>query len=1027
MVVNQLTIKIIDMNFIKLKYISYVLVLLCFGMADVLAQSPNEPIKVTGKVVDQKNMPLAGVSIFVQEKKSGITTSADGSFALEATRNDQIIFQKDGFLLLSKSAGEINQLTIKLTPALIEGGDNDNVQIPFGMRKKREVTATISTVNVAELPQLPLSTLNNALTGRLSGLYIQQTGTRPGTDDANFLIRGRSSYNNGQSPLVLVDGVERDFVDMDLAEIESISVLKDAASLAWYGMSGSNGVIYVKTKRGSATNTRVTFDALGGLQTPVNVTRPLDAYSFATLYNEAQANSGIAPAYSASVLEAYRTNSDPLLYPNNNLVKDFLKQASPVQRYVATVSGGNAFAKYFTMFSFFDQDGLYKGGNNESYDANTNFRRINFRTNLDIHVNKTLDVTLDVAGRSASIRYPRDGNGGFLAAIYGTPSNAFPIINADGTYGGSSLFRSNPKAMLEARGNVTDLTRTLYANVNAKQKLDFIAQGLSLNAFYSYDVTSIYTSGFTQNYEVYEFNPTTTSYARYGNKAILDYSPSDFNGNVRRNEFWGGLDYDRTFGNHQINASSRVMRGVVATPGALLDRREQWSNRISYGFKQRYFIDVTGTLAASETFIPGNRTGFFPAVSGGWIVSEEQFLKNASFLDYLKLRASYGKVGNDAISTSRRFMFNTYYNRGGTGYLFGTGYAAASNTTEAELANPGLTWETAKKFDVGMDVKLFKQMISLSADYFHENRTNLLTNSLLPNIIGQSGGQVNAGEAEYKGFEAALNFNKKFGDFNLNIYGNYTYVKSNIIQLNQEPGLPGYQLENGFPISGVVNGTAFNRRFLEAVGLFQSQAEIDGAPIQRFSGTVKPGDIRYRDINGDGIIDNFDFVQKDYSNVPTSYFGFGTSMNYKGFDLAVLFQGTKGRTIQIQSLVNDGTTNTGYINQFSVDRWTPATAATAKYPRLALADRGNNTQVSDFWIRSGDFLRLKHAELGYTLSPEFSKKLKLQSIRFYVSGFNLLTFDKLDGLPIDPEIPEAGYINSYPYLRSYSLGLNVKF
>lgn len=1015
------------MKFIKLKYLSCFMICLCFLVGQSWAQTPNQTITVSGKVVDQNNTPLVGVAIAIQEKKTGIATAADGSFSFEASTNDQIIFEKIGFLTQSKSAGEINNVTITLVATLTEAGDGDDVYIPFGIRKKRQVSATISTVNVGELPQLPLSTLNNALTGRLSGLYIQQTGTRPGTDDANFLIRGRSSYNNGQSPLVLVDGVERDFVDMDIAEIESISVLKDAASLAWYGMSGSNGVLYVRTKRGSATSTKVTFDALGGVQTPVNVTRPLDSYSFATLYNEAQANSGISPTYSPSVLEAYRSNLDPQLYPNNNLVKDFLKQASPVQRYVGTVSGGNAFAKYFTMFSFFDQAGLYKGGNNPSYNANTNFQRINFRTNLDIHVNKSLDVSLDVAGRSATIRYPRDGNGNFLSTIFGTPSNAFPILNADGTYGGSSLFRSNPKAMLESRGNISDLTRTLLANVTAKQKLDFITKGLSLNAFYSYDVTSLYASGFTQNYEVYEFNPTANSYQRYGTKAVIDYANSDFQANVRRNEFWGGLDYDRTFGEHAINASTRLMRGVVATPGSLLDRREQVSNRLSYGFKQRYFVDLIGTYAASETFMPGKRAGFFPAISAGWVASEEGFLKNASFLDYLKLRGSYGLVGNDAISTSRRFMFNTYYNRGGTGYLFGTGYAAASNTTEAELANPGLTWEKTKKADVGVDMKLFKQMLSISADYFHENRTDLLTNALIPTIIGQSSGQVNAGEAEYKGFETALNFNKKVGQFNLNLYGNYTYVKSNIIQLNQEPGLPAYQLENGFPISGVVNGTAFNRRFLAAQGLFQSQAEIDAAPIQRFSGTVKPGDIRYRDINGDGVIDNFDFVQKDYSNVPTSYYGFGAALNYKGFDFTVLFQGTRGRTIQIESLVNSGTTNTGYINQFSVDRWTPETASTAKYHRLALADRGNNTQVSDYWVRSGNYLRLKHAELGYTLNADFVKKLKMQSIRFYVSGFNLLTFDQLGDLPIDPEIPESGYINSYPYLRSYSLGLNVKF
>ncbi len=303
----------------------------------------------------------------------------------------------------------------------------------------------------------------------------------------------------------------------------------------------------------------------------------------------------------------------------------------------------------------------------------------------------------------------------------------------------------------------------------------------------------------------------------------------------------------------------------------------------------------------------------------------------------------------------------------------------------------------------------------------------MLTNALLPGIIGQTAIQVNGGEAEYKGFEASLDFKKKVGEVNLNVYGNYTHVKSNIISLNQEGGLPDYQREEGFPISGVVQGDAFNRRFLISQGLFRNQAEIDAAPVQRFSGTTRPGDIRYKDINGDGVIDNFDFVQKDYSNVPTAYFGFGGGAAYKGFDVSFLFQGSTGRAIQISTLINSGSTNTGYVNQFSADSWTPETAETALYPRMAISDRGNNTQVSDFWIRSADFIRLKQVELGYTLSKGFTDKLKVQSCRFYVTGFNLLNFNKLDGLPIDPEIPEAGYINSYPYLRSFSVGLNVKF
>ncbi len=1010
------------MNFIKL---TYILCLILF-FNTVMAQTPGQQITVSGKITDKNNAAVSGVTILVQEKTKGIVTSADGRFSFEASTNDMIVFQKTGYLSFSKSASELNNVTLKMTQALIDAGDNDKVYIPFGVRNRREVTATIASVNGGDLPQIPSSTLNNVLAGRLAGLYIQQTNTRPGTDDASFLVRGRSSYNAGQTPLVLVDGVERDFVDMDLNEIESISVLKDAASLSWYGMSGSNGVIYVRTKRGTATATKVTFDAQGGVQMPVQLTRPLDAYSFATLYNEAQVNSGLSPAYSAEALTAYQTNSDPYKYPNTNFVDRFMKSASPIQRYVATVSGGNAFARYFTMVSFFDQDGLYKGGTNDSYNANTNFQRINFRTNLDIHVNKSLDVSLDVGGRSASLRYPRDGNGGFLSAVFGTPANAFPILNENGTYGGTSFFSNNPLGMLEARGNIKDLTRTLLATLDVKHKLDFVLPGLSANVFYTYDVTSVYTSGFVGNYEIYQLN-SNGEYQRFGNESPLNYSSSDFNSNVRRNEFWGGLDYDQEFGKHGIKFSTRLMRGVVAAPGSLLEKREQLANRVSYSYNDRYFADVIGTYAGSETFMPGKRWGFFPAISAGWIASEEHFLKDVSFLDYLKVRGSYGIVGNDAVSTSRRYAFNNYYNRGGTGYIFGTGYGNASNTTEAELANTNLTWEKAKKADVGIDAKLFKQMLSVTADYFHENRTNLLTAALLPGIIGQSAVQVNGGEAEYKGFETSLDFKKKLGSVDFNLYGNYTYVKSNIISLNQEAGLPDYQKEEGFPISGVVQGDAFNRKFLTSLGLFQSQEEIDNAPVQRFSGVVKPGDIRYKDINNDGVIDNFDFVQKDYSNVPTSYYGFGAGIAYKGFDFSFLFQGSAGRTIQISTLVNAGSSNTGYINQFSVDRWTPETATTALYPRLAIADRGNNTQVSDYWVRSADFIRLKQAELGYTLGKGFTDKLKIQSCRLYVTGFNLLNFNKLDGLPIDPEIPEAGYLNSYPYLRSFSAGLSVKF
>lgn len=1019
------------MKFQELKYI-VCLLFLWLGIQNAYSQDkPDQNITVKGKVVDQSKNPIPGVNVFLQESKAntGVNTGANGSFTLECTTSDVLVFQMNGYLTLTKAAPEANKGTITLVKTLIDAGDDDNVYIPFGIRKKRQVSATVSTIKGEDLPQIPSSSLNNVLTGRLPGLLITPNGSQqPGYDVSSFVIRGRSSYNNNQEPLVLVDGVEREFKSMDLGEIESISVLKDAATLAWYGMYAANGVIYVRTKRGSATNTKVTFDAQAGISQPLQITRPLDSYTYATLYNEAQVNSGNAPTYSAAALQAYQDGSDPFKYPNNNFVDGFIRKVAPTQRYVATVSGGNSFVKFYTLLSYYNQGGMYKGGDNPKYDANTNFQRYNLRSNIDLHVNKNLDVSLDVGGRIYNLRFPNVGTGTFLSTVYSTPPNAFPLLNPDGSYGGTSLFqKSNPLAMLSAGGVSTDLTRNMMANISARQKMDGIAKGLSLNLLYTYDVFGLYRSGYSQEYETYEAN-NTGGYNRYGTASIANYSNNVFSGNIRKYEFWGGFDYDRTFGMHGINFSTRFSRANYSLFGLLDSKREGISNRLSYNYNQRYFVDVIATYSGSENFMPGRRFGWFPAASAGWIISEEKFLKGTKFLDFLKLRGSYGLVGNDALTSlgNRRFAFLNNYSRSAAGYNFGTSYTGVGGTAENNLANPNLTWEKAYKTSVGFDAKLFNQSLSISTDYFYENRKNLLTNSLLPSIIGQSLVPVNEGEAEYRGFEAEFNWHKKIGKVDLNLFGNYTYSNSKILAINEGAGLPDYQKQLGHPITSVMQGTGYVRNFLQADGIFQNQAQIDASPVQRFSRTVKPGDIKYKDINGDNVIDNLDFVTTDYNFVPKSFFGFGTSVAYKGFDISVFFQGVAGRTISIQNLVNSGSANNGFLNQFSVDRWTSASPG-ALYPRLMLTDRGNNTQNSDFWLRSGDYIRLKNAELGYSFSPKIIKKLHLQQLRLYVNGLNLVTFDKLKGLPIDPELPESGYNSSYPYMRIYSFGLNLKF
>lgn len=1020
----------------KYKYIACLLFLWACVL-NVYSQTPDEQLTVTGRVVGQDKKPVAGVAISIQEDKTNksVTTGADGRFTLATSTSDVLVFKYVGYLMVLKPAAEVSKGDVVLTKALIDAGDNDNVYIPFGVRKKREVTATISTITTDDLPQIPSSSLTNVFTGRLPGLAIYPSGSQqPGYDVSSFLIRGRSSYNSNQEPLVLVDGIERDFRSMDLGEIESVSVLKDAATLAWYGMYSANGVIYVKTKRGSATSTSVTFDAQAGLQAPLQIAAPLDAYSYASLYNEAAINSGGTAVYSPAALQAYQDGSDPIKYPNNNFVRDFTKRVAPTQRYVATVTGGNAFIKYYTLLSAYQQGGFYKGGHNDTYDANTDFNRYNLRTNIDLHVNKNLDVALDIGGRITNLTFPNAGTATFLSTVYSTPANAFPVINPNGSYGGTSIFtQNNPQAMLEARGASTDLVRNMMATLSARQKMDGILKGLTAEVFYAYDIAGAYRSGFSQQYATSELKADGT-YTTYGTPVKVDYQANAFSGNIRKSEFWAGFDYNRIFGKHDIKFSTRVSRANYASFGSLDVRREGWSNRLSYNYMQRYFLDLTAAYAGSENFAPGSRYGFFPAASAGWIISDEDFMKGSTgFLDFLKIRGSYGLVGNDAIGSARRFAYNDFFTRSATGYTFGTGYTGVSGSGQLALANPFLTWEKAYKTSVGFDAKMFKQALSISADYFYEDRKDLTTASLLPSLLGQSLIYVNEGEASYKGFETGINFNKKLGGVNLNVFGNFTYNTSKILAINEGAGLPDYQKQLGHPISSVISPAAtantaagYVSMMLISDGIFQNQAQIDASAKQILSKDVKPGDIKYVDQNGDGVINDLDRVRTDFNFVPKAYFGFGASVSYANFDANFLFQGTSGRSITIQQLVNAGNTNNGFLNQFSVDRWTPDNPG-APYPRLLLTDRGNNTAASDFWIRSGDYIRLKNVEIGYSLSPSFVKKLKIKQLRFYASGLNLLTFDKLGDLPIDPELPESGYNSSYPYMKIYSFGVNLKF
>ena len=999
---------------------SRLFVLIPMLLVQALAQDPASAT-ITGVVEDINHQPVSGMNVSVQERNIETVTDEQGKFTVTAVKGDVLIFDKKDYLTYYHTVvNEKGELKIPVAKSLTYAGMEDDVFIPFGVRKKREINGAISTLNASTLPQIPSSSLTNLFAGQLPGLNVWQTGTLPGRDETTIVLRNRASFAGANVPLVLVDGVVRDFSDMDVNEIQSITALKDAASLAWYGNRAANGVLLITTKRGSADKTRFTYDMQMGTQQPTVLAKPLDSFTFGSLYNRALKNDGFGPLYSQETLDGYKSGTDAYKYPDNNFVKEFFKDNALVQRHVLSASGGSKAVRYFTNLSYFNQGGLFNHADAPLFNSNVGYRRYNLRTNLDIQVTPLLTVQLDMGGRIEDRREPGSTSATFLSTIFTTPSNAFPLVNEDGSYGGSNLFRSNPLAQLRAQGNRSEVTRVLQGTVNANHKLDFWLKGLSANVFYTFDIQGRYISGRSQEYEVYERGATGTL-TRFGTQTPLGYVAATFADNIRTNEFWTGFDYDRNFGKHQVKVTTRYQQAVTFDPTRLEDKRQGFSGRASYSFNNRYYADVVASYSGSNNYMPGKQFGFFPAIAAGWVISEESFLKNSTILNYLKLRAAYGKAGNNNTGETSKFPYAYLYSPTNGSYAFGTSFAAQAGASENTLPNPNITWETAYKTDIGLDAQLLKNSISISANYFNEHRKNILTNPTNPSVLGQTTYRINDGETSLRGFEGSIDFTEKFGAFTLFLGGNFTYAKNKILRINESAGLADYQKQAGHNLGAVSD---YAKLMLISDGIFQSQAEIDKSPPQRFAGKLQPGDIKYKDINSDGVIDNYDRIMTDYNDTPNSYYGFHIGGKYKSFDFSLIGQGVLGRTIQLRTLVMAGSNNNGYINQFSTQAWTE-TNLSAAYPRLGISDRGNNTADSDFWLRSGNYMRLKSIELGYTIPSNVTDRLNIRSLRIYLNGFNLLNFNKI-GADVDPEMPFAGY-NSYPYVRTLTAGLNLKF
>ncbi len=1012
----------------NVKLYIYAILILAAGMicsGSLKAQEKATATIITGIVVDKKNHPVADVKVSIQENRGEVFTGKDGQFEIKSKnqQNDLLVFEKQGYTRVEMIAMDVkSNVTLETTP--IEMGLDENVFIPFGIRKKREITGAISTLNMDKMPHNLTGSLSNYLMGRIPGLYVADPGNVPGNNDGYLLSRGLDAYpvyggTHNVSPLLILDGAERPFTELDAQEIESITVLKDAAATAWYGIRGGNGVILVTTKRGITNQSQISFDASNIWQVPELMPKVVDSYSAATLINQALANEGAAKRFSQTQLDGFKAGTDPYLYPNNNLPDQLFKNATLNQRFVLTASGGNKIAKYYVLGSYYNQGGLFAGTQQKEYDSNMNYKRYNLRANVDVAINKDLDVHMDFSARHEDLRQPGAGWSTVYNNIRETPAFAYPLINPNGSYGGTSTFQQNPLAQLRKTGYQSAITRRLLFNVSAKYKMDAILKGLSANAYTSYDIYQDFTSGKTEGFQVYGYDPTKPEglqYTRYGVESRLVYRTTAWSNYTRNVEMWGGFDYDRSFGDHKLNLSTKYQQGMQSIAYAYPIKFQGLSFRASYGYQNKYLVEFVSSYNGTEAFMKGKRFGFFPAVSAGWVLSEEEFLKDSPSVNYLKLRASVGTVGykgmDEFLTYDKLFPYEDRYMPWGGGFPFGTGFSGAPQTSALNYPNENITWEKVQRKNIGIDMQFLNRSLAITADVFQEDRTDILTGSLIPSILGRSTFPMNDGAAQYKGAEGSVNYSKKVGNVNFSVYGNYTFSKNKVIAMNEDAGTPDYQKQVGRSLNAVYQ--------YQALGLFQSTEEIKNSPVQQFGRIVVPGDIKYKDINGDKVINSLDAVRSDnLVNFPTSYFGFGGSLKYAGFDFLFHFYGNMGSTGSFSGIINRGNNNNGYITQYSSEAWTSTNTA-AKFPRLSINERANNTQGSSFWNRSGDELRLKNVELGYTLPAATSKAIHLNSCRFYLSGMDLLRFDHCDGL-------YSSGIGGLPWMQSYSMGVNIKF
>ena len=994
------------------------------------AQDKAESLQYVGKVLDIDGLPVPGATVSLKsDPTKGASTNVDGEYVLTATPSDVFIFSCIGYETIEVEASKHQKIVImKPNQEFLD----EVVVVGYGTQKKVSVVGAVSTIDVKAIRSVPAPSISQALVGKVPGLVSRQVSGEPGQDQAFLYIRGMSTWGDN-TPIVIVDGIERDLNSLNTAEIETITFLKDATATSIYGIRGANGVVIITTRRGDVGAPKVSlrseFACLSGMRFPDFI----NSGEYAELWNEARINDGLEPTYTGEEILKYYTGSDPYNYPDIDWMDHIFKKHTFQTVHNLNINGGTEKVRYFVNLGFTMQDGLFKRDPSFEYNTNVNMYRYNLRANVDVQLAPSLVAEVGLGYISKDQTHPGYYTPEILGAAFDYAPNKIPMRNPDGTFS-ASIFNqyTNPYMQATHGGYMTQLSYNLQGTFTLKWDLsNLVTKGLNWTNTFSFDQSGYGWNRRLKGVNSKEYLGLSSSgeenYKVWFEKAPEIYSTSAASSRALR--FFSQLNYNRSFGNHNVNGMLmfNIAESVNQLAGngtaALPSRMMGLSGRAVYDYDSRYIAEFSFGYNGSENFAPGHRFGFFPGVAIGWNIAKEPFWKVDKFSTF-KLRGSVGMVGNDRTGGTRYSYLST--TASATGFLMGQYMNPTAGYSENIIGGGSdVTWEEATKFNAGLELGFFEDKVTFNVDVFKEKRNGLLVQRKLsvPQASGFQPWQlpyVNIGKTENKGIEAMLEAkNTTSSGLFYSFKGNFSFSRSLCIDRDEPANQPEYQSYRGHSL-GLTSA-------LIALGFFESQEDIDTSPRQDF-GPVQPGDIKYRDVNGDGIINNNDKVLLGHPQVPEINYGFGVTLAYKGFDLSIYFTGAAnssyffyGSTIYPFQWGQEGNIQ----REFYEYRWRPgADNSNAKYPRVSSSENTNNNRLSTLYMRDNSYLRLKNAEIGYTLPSRWLKAMRMDNFRIFINGIDLLLFDKLK--IVDPEA-DNGNVAVYPKQRTINAGLDITF